>query len=290
MNQDSLIQLGISTCPNDTFAFHGLLNGLIDTSGLNFEISLLDVQQLNDRLPKGEFDVAKASFHAALLLAEQMLVLPSGSALGFGNGPLLLSRHAGTGPAEFFDSSRLPVVLCPGATTTATLLYQLFYDVPCDMRQVVFSEIMPALVAGTADFGVCIHEGRFTWQQHGLHCVADLGTTWQQRTQLALPLGGILARRELGRETIARVQDVVRRSIEYGLTHRQQTLPTMRRYAAEFDDDVLMAHVDLYVNEHTRDLGELGRRSLAKLSELALQREPPSGRWGGPLEVFEAAE
>lgn len=276
------IQLGISTCPNDTFAFHGLMAKAVDLRGLTFEVELLDVQQLNDRLLIGDFDVAKTSFHAALKLAGETVVLPSGSALGFGVGPLLLSHHENRTPSEFAEN--LPIVLCPGATTTATLLYKLFYPSTCEMRQIVFSEIMPALHRGDADFGVCIHEGRFTWQQSGLYCVADLGELWEKRTGVGLPLGGIVARRNLGDETIARVQAVIRDSIQYGLSHREETLPTMSRHADEFANDVLFAHVDLYVNEQTIDLGESGRIALAKLSELAAET---MGEQFGELEVFD---
>lgn len=178
------------------------------------------------------------------------------------------------------------MVLCPGQTTTATLLYRLFHDQPCEMRQVVFSEIMPALQNGMADFGVCIHEGRFTWQQKGLHCVADLGETWFQQTSEPLPLGGILARRRLETPLIASVQQVILDSIRYGLEHREKTLPTMRKHAAEFDDEVLMAHVDLYVNQHTVDLGTVGNRALQKLSELA--KRVNESRQYGTIEVFNA--
>jgi 1,4-dihydroxy-6-naphthoate synthase len=171
------IRLGISTCPNDTFAFHGLMHRLVDWRGLDFQIELLDIQQLNDRLLAGDFDVAKASFHAALRLAERCVVLPSGSALGFGVGPLLLAARPGEVPCD-----RGQVTLCPGEHTTAALLFQLFYANTATVRHVVFSEIMPALQQGRADFGVCIHEGRFTWQQQGLSLVEDLGTRWEQET------------------------------------------------------------------------------------------------------------
>jgi len=257
------IRLGISTCPNDTFAFHAILNELIELRGIDFEIELLDIQALNDRLFRSEFDVAKASFHAALLLADRTLVLPSGSALGFGVGPLLLARRDGIVPQ---NSSQL--TLCPGAHTTATLLFRLFYPSTSRIEQTVFSQIMPRLRAGTADFGVCIHEGRFTWQDQGLSCVADLGEIWEAETKLPLPLGGLLVDRSLDDEIAARVQETIAESIEFALNDPASALPTMRRYAQEFDDDVLMQHVDLYVNEWTRELGSVGTDALRKLSEL----------------------
>lgn len=258
------IRLGISTCPNDTFAFHGLMTRAVDWRGLDFEIELIDIQQLNDRLFQGDFDVAKASFHAALLLADKTVVLPSGSALGFGVGPLLLSAAPGTLPSNLGQTT-----LCPGRQTTATLLFELFYAGTTRTEHVVFSDIMPKLRRGEADFGVCIHEGRFTWQDQGLGLVEDLGTRWEAETGCPLPLGGIIARRALPPETIAAIQAVISDSLELALADPAITYPTMRKYAQEFDDAVLMQHVDLYVNEWTRDLGETGRTALRQLSDRA---------------------
>lgn len=258
------IHLGISTCPNDTFAFHGLMTHSVDWRGLTFEVELIDIQQLNDRLFAGDFHVAKTSFHAALLLADKTVVLPSGSALGFGVGPLLLSARAGERPE---NSEQL--TLCPGQHTTAALLFQLFYPRTTQVRHVVFSEIMPELKQGQADFGVCIHEGRFTWQHEGLGLVEDLGTRWEQETSCPLPLGGIVARRSLAPSTIATVQAVIHDSLQLALSDRNLPLPTMRKYAQEFDHAVLMQHVDLYVNEWTVNLGDLGRNALQQLSRRA---------------------
>lgn len=266
------IHIGISTCPNDTFAFHALLNGRIDTGDLKFEFELLDVDELNRRLFQGDFDVAKASFHAAAMLTDELAVLSSGSALGFGVGPLLLAGNHGKLPGdEFTDVSgkqRTPRVGCPGQFTTATLLYEIFFPGQGELQQMVFSGIMPKLKTGELDFGVCIHEGRFTYRQEGLDCVADLGELWEKKTNLPLPLGGILVRKSLGSTRMKQVQSLVRQSVEFGLAHREETLPTMKKYAQEFADDVLFAHVDTYVNEWTVDLGDLGRESLNKLAEL----------------------
>jgi 1,4-dihydroxy-6-naphthoate synthase len=266
-NDRTRIRIGISTCPNDTFAFHALLNRQIDWRGLEFEVQLLDIQELNERLFRGEFDVAKTSFHAALGLADQVWVLPSGSALGFGVGPLLLATTENSVPRDHTQ-----IVLCPGRHTTATLLFRLFHANTATIQQTVFSEIMPRLQNQAADFGVCIHEGRFTWRQAGLSLVEDLGTRWEAETSLPLPLGGLVARRTLADEVIARVNQVILDSIDYALADRSSALPTMRQYAQEFDDQVLMQHVDLYVNDWTRDLGAVGTSALAKLSEMASQQ------------------
>jgi 1,4-dihydroxy-6-naphthoate synthase len=256
------IRLGISTCPNDTFAFHALLERKVDWRGLEFEVELLDIQQLNSRLRAGRFDVAKASFFAALLLAERYLVLPSGSALGFGVGPLLLANRAGARP-ERSEPRRL--TLCPGSDTTAHLLFQLFYPKCGRIEQTEFSRIMPSLQSGAADFGVCIHEGRFTWQRQGLHLVEDLGARWERTTGVPLPLGGIIASRALPPEVLHRVQAVIRNSLLYALSHRDETLPTMQHWAQELDERVVWQHVDLYVNEWTLNLGAVGSRALKEL-------------------------
>jgi 1,4-dihydroxy-6-naphthoate synthase len=272
------IRLGISTCPNDTFAFHGLLTGAVDRRGLDFDVRLLDIEQLNEGLFRGEFDVAKASFHAALHVAADHVVLPSGSAVGFGVGPLLLAARPGTVP-----TGPDQLTLCPGRHTTAALLSAVFHPGTARVEHVVFSEIMPALVAGRADFGVCIHEGRFTWQRHGLSLVEDLGTRWEAETGSPLPLGGIVASRRLDAGTIAAVQGVIHDSLRLALADPAAALPTMRAHAREQEDDVLMRHVELYVNEWTLDLGATGRRALDEFSKRAAAVGLGSN---GRLEVF----
>ena len=268
------IELAISTCPNDTFAFHAILEKKIDLRGLKFNTQLLDIQQLNEGLFADRFDVAKASFHAAALLTDKTVVLPSGSALGFGVGPLLLASRENHNPDQPPNSNAPAIVLCPGAHTTATMLFRIFYadaiaSKKVKLQQTLFSEIMPTLQAGKADFGVCIHEGRFTYADQGLHCVEDLGTRWEQQTQSPLPLGGILARRTLDAETISLVQSVINASVQYGKSHPDETLPTLRKHAQEFSDEVLLEHVRLYVNEWTVDLGTVGRAALKRMSDEA---------------------
>ena len=275
------IRLGISTCPNDTFAFHGLLTKAVDWRGLEFEIDLLDIEQLNERLlgaASDDFDVGKVSFHAALSAAERIVVLPSGSALGFGVGPLLLAATPESTPC---DTTQL--TLCPGRHTTAALLFALFHPESTRVEQAVFSEIMPRLQAGSADFGVCIHEGRFTWQQQGLTLVEDLGLRWEAETGCPLPLGGIVASQSLPAKTIARVQRVIADSLRFALANPAAPLPTMRDHAQELDDAVLMQHVDLYVNEQTLDLGPLGQRAL---DELCVRAAAVGLGSGGRLEIF----
>ncbi|MEL7497449.1 MAG: 1,4-dihydroxy-6-naphthoate synthase [Planctomycetota bacterium] len=282
------MKLAISTCPNDTFAFHAILENKIDRDGLNLEIELLDIQQLNDGLFAGDFDVAKASFHAAARLADSTWVLPSGSALGFGVGPLLLAAQPDTSP---LDSTGQPTrSLCPGVHTTAAMLFQMFYgqalsDGLTEVEHVLFSEIMPQLKRHEADFGVCIHEGRFTWQQEGLSLVEDLGTRWENETNCPLPLGGILVRRSMEATKIAKLQKLIQLSIQYARDHRLETTTTMRKHAQEFDDEVMFQHVDLYVNDWTLELGDVGIKALAELSHRAKTCGLVSSQTG-PIEVW----
>jgi 1,4-dihydroxy-6-naphthoate synthase len=263
------LHIGLSTCPNDTFAFHAILNRRIDLRGLEFQADLLDVQQLNDGLFAGRYDVSKASFHAALLLAGEYGVLPVGSALGFGVGPLLVAADPAARPAA---GAR---VLCPGATTTATLLYGCLHPDGGRVTHTVFSEIGRRLHAGDADLGVLIHEGRLTYERDGLTLVEDLGATFERVADAPVPLGGIVARRALPDRVIADFTAVLRESIAYGWSHREEALETIQAFAQELDEAVIWPYVELYVNGHTVDLGDDGERALRVLER--------TGREGGVL-------
>jgi 1,4-dihydroxy-6-naphthoate synthase len=194
----------------------------------------------------------------------EAVVLSAGSALGRDVGPVVLAREGGG--AEISSGAR---VLCPGEATTAHLLYRMFHPGEGRIEQAPFHEIIPALESGRADFGVCIHEARFTFASHGLRLVEDLGTTWSRRTSALLPLGGIVARRDLGAAVCSALDAAIRASLDHAHAHRSEAVVTMRRHARELDDDVLWAHVALYVNEWTRDLGAEGARALGELARLA---------------------
>jgi len=265
------LALGISPCPNDTFAFHALLERRIETPGLELAFELADIEELNRRFLGGEFDACKVSF-AALAGRPAIRVLSAGAALGFGVGPVLVASRAarvergGDGRPRIPDGAR---VLCPGERTSASLLYRMFHRGEGRLEQARFSAILPALAAGEADFGVCIHEGRFTYAGMGLALVEDLGARWEERERVPLPLGGIALREGLGPETGAALEQAIGRSIDYARAHRGEALVTMRRHAEESSDDVLWKHVDLYVNDWTRDLGPQGSRAVERLRELA---------------------
>ncbi len=273
------LRIAISTCPNDTFTFHGLMSGDVPTDEVSVQFHLADVQELNEGVRDGRFDVAKVSFRAALAHSKDYWVLPVGAALGFGNGPLLLSRDEGRVPGP---GDR---VLGPGSATTADLLFRMFHGTSgARVEQALFSEIMPALHAGKADFGVCIHEGRFTYRQEGLFLVEDLGKRWEEETGCPLPLGGLVARKSLGVPFLERIVGWLRTSLDLALGDPEAALPTMRRYAQSLSDEVIRAHVELYVNDNTRELGAAGREALRVFAERAqLLCGSPSA---DPLVVF----
>jgi 1,4-dihydroxy-6-naphthoate synthase len=261
--------LGISTCPNDIFTFYGLLSGAVTCPGLDFDIQLLDVQELNELVAKDALDISKVSFAAAVAHASRYAVLSAGSALGYGVGPLLLRRRASPegGPPELGRGAR---VLCPGAGTTAGLLFKYFFpQAKGEVANVLFSEIMPALEAGAADYGVVIHEGRFTYRECGLELVADLGSLWEGRMGLPLPLGGIVGRKALGYERLAAVSRAVRQSLEFAYANREDAFQTMQQYAQELAPEVIWGHVELYVNQWSGALGEQGRAALATFEGVA---------------------
>ncbi|MGQ0552527.1 MAG: MqnA/MqnD/SBP family protein [Planctomycetota bacterium] len=275
------LRVGLSTCPNDTFLFHGLLSGRVTVPGLELELRLADVQELNEALAAGALDVGKASFAAALSLAGRYGVLRVGSALGFGVGPVLLARPGLVGAPR--------TLLCPGADTTATRLLRSLHPefflpgarvagagvpVPVvEVRQVRFDEILPALARGEADAGVAIHEGRFTYQRLGLRLLEDLGASWERLTGGPLPLGGLLARHDLGPSVHAALCAALSRSLAEARAHPDEALLTMRRHAQELDEAVLWEHVRLYVNEHTEELGAVGRRALDEFARRLGSRE-----------------
>jgi 1,4-dihydroxy-6-naphthoate synthase len=257
------LRLGISPCPNDTFAFHAIMERRIDLRGLDLEVELLDVQALNDGLAAGMLDISKASYHAALLLADRYGVLRAGSALGFGVGPLLVSAEPG---ARLQNGSR---ILCPGPTTTATLLYHCVHPDVGRIEHRVFSQIAPALRNGEAEFGVLIHEGRFTYQAEGLHLVEDLGASFERLAAAPVPLGGILASLRLPEGVASRFAATLRDSISYAHAHREEALTTIVRHAQELDEAVIWPYVELYVNGYTVDFGDEGERALRVLQQQA---------------------
>ncbi len=258
-----MLSLAFSPCPNDTFIFAALVHGLIDTEGLTFSYQMADVEELNNMALSGEVDMIKVSFHAWLLIREHYELLESGSALGFGNGPLLIAR------------SRIPVnqmqdmrVALPGENTTAHLLFNLAFPQVTRKEFMVFSEIEGAVLSGAADAGVIIHENRFTYQQKGLVKLMDLGEFWEEKSASPIPLGGIIAKRHLGEETLNRLNRIMRRSVLYAMKNPDDVMDFVRAHAQEMDDEVIRKHIDLYVNRFTLDLSEEGGRAIQTLIDI----------------------
>lgn len=252
----------LSPCPNDTFAFHALLVGAIATPGLEFEFEFHDIEVLNTRFRAGASALSKVSF-AALRGLGGVEVLDAGAALGFGLGPLLLCAP-GIDPLVPPPASAR--VLCPGEHTTATRLLRGFYPQLEQVEQRLFSQIMPALAHHEAEYGVCIHEGRFTYANYALGLVEDLGARWEREYRAPLPLGGIAwVPKNLPGVEARVLSDCIRRSIEYARQHPQAALSSMRRYASEQDDAALWKHVELYVTPDTHTLSPAGRAAIERL-------------------------
>jgi len=251
------LRLGFSPCPNDCFVFDALVHGRIDTP-LRFDVVLEDVEALNGMARAAELDVAKVSWHAVGHLTHDWWMLRAGGALGHGVGPLLVARNAGV------DLSGARVAV-PGGTTTAKLLLRLFAPEGVDEVVLRYDRIMPAVAAGEVDAGLIIHESRFTYADHGLVALADLGTWWEARTGGLLPLGGIAVRKALGRGVAREVGRAVAASVAAAFDDPTASEPYVAAHAQELSHDVRRAHIELYVNRWSRDVGVDGEAAVRRL-------------------------
>ena len=249
------LTLGFSPCPNDTFIFHSLVHGgqRGDGSPAFAEPVLVDVETLNEWAIAGRLDVTKLSFHALGHVLDRYILLMSGSALGRGCGPLLVAKK-NISPGELFPLT----IAIPGVYTTAAMLLRMYSPVPLQTKVMRFDKIMPAIVAGEVDAGVIIHESRFTFQEHGLLLLQDLGAWWEQVTGFPIPLGGIAAKRSLGKEKIQAIDRCIRASVASAFIFPEAGMDYIRQHSQELDDKVIMDHIGLYVNPFSVDLGEVG--------------------------------
>ncbi len=258
------LSLGFSPCPNDTFIFYGLVHGVSPSCGLRFAAPLLeDVETLNRWALAGRLDVTKLSFHALGHVLDQYCLLSSGSALGRGCGPLLVTR-----PETAAGSLAGKRIAIPGKFTTAALLLRLFLPDCGELVEMRFDTIIAAVRDGLVDGGVIIHESRFTYQDKGLVCRQDLGQWWEHRAGLPIPLGCIAARRSLGREKILAIDLAIRASVDHSFAHPEQAMPFIRSYSQEMAEDVVRSHIGLYVNDFSRDLGEDGLAAIETFLDL----------------------
>lgn len=260
------MKFGYSPCPNDTFSFHAAKEGLIEAP--EFEVRHHDVETLNRRAFDREYEVTKLSFGALGRLLDDYALLRSGGALGHGVGPIVVANED-LDPSELC-SPELDVVI-PGKLTTANLLLSLHSPSFEAADELIFDEIMPAVSDGEYDAGLVIHEGRFTYNEYGLTQVLDLGEWWETETGAPVPLGCIAVRRDVPTGEIGRIEDALRKSVEYARSEPEEK--SLRRYirkhAHEMDEDVLARHIDLYVNEYTVDMGEKGTEAVRLLFERA---------------------
>ncbi|WP_462266848.1 menaquinone biosynthesis family protein [Mucilaginibacter sp.] len=257
------LTLGFSPCPNDTFIFDALIHQKIDTEGLTFEVSYDDVETLNQKAFRGELDVTKLSYHAFAYVANQYVLLDAGSALGFGVGPMLICKGD---PQQLLaelksENSKVKIGI-PGKYTTANFLLSLAFPEAQHKEVLMFSDIENAVLDGRVDAGLIIHENRFTYQDKGLKKIIDLGDFWEQETGCAIPLGGIVANRNLPVEVQHKVNRVLRRSVEFAFANPKSGLEFIRSHAQEMSEEVMYKHIDLYVNQYSIDLGTEGRKAI----------------------------
>jgi 1,4-dihydroxy-6-naphthoate synthase len=257
------LTFGFSPCPNDTFAFHALVHGLVDAP-FRVRPELLDIEELNQRAHGGAFDLTKLSVGAFAGVGDRYRMLRSGAALGHGVGPLVVARSAK--PLNEAVAGRLAI---PGRETTAYRLLRLAAPALGEIVELRFDRILTAVEHGEVDAGLIIHESRFTYQHHGLVKVIDLGDWWEADTGLPVPLAGICARSDMDPALAAEAERAIRASVAYAFAHRDASRAYVRAHSQEMSDDVCDAHIALYVNEHSLDVGDDGLRAIARLIRAA---------------------
>ncbi len=260
MSDSIIIKTGFSPCPNDTFMFDALVNGRIDTTPFVFDPVMADVEALNQMALRGDLDVTKLSFGVYPQVQKEYLLLDAGSALGEGCGPLLVAK-ANMNQSELADKT----IAIPGLHTTAWLLMQQFFPEVTNVEAMLFSDIEEAVISGSVDAGLVIHESRFTYAARGLHLVADLGDLWEHKMQMPLPLGGIAVRRSLPTAHITAINQMMQLSVQYAFDHPQASADFVKAHAQEMDPQVMQQHIKLYVNDYSLTLGAAGRDAVMTL-------------------------
>lgn len=261
------LTLGFSPCPNDTFIFDAMVHGRIDTEGLEFDYFLADVEELNRKALSAMVDITKVSYHAYSYIAENYLILDSGSALGHRNGPLLISKRD-------IDSSLLARarIAIPGRYTTANLLFSIAWPDATNKKEYLFSDIPDVLLRDEADAGLIIHETRFTYTRLGLTKIADMGEFWEKLTGLPIPLGAIVIKRDIPEEIALKVNRIIRRSLEYAYKDSFAAYRFVSENANDMDSTVMNNHIKLFVNEFTLDLGQKGKESVNEMFRIASEK------------------
>lgn len=256
------LSLRFSPCPNDTFIFEALVNRRVTDESLHFEIQLADIEQLNHWAISGEPDICKVSAGVLPFIAEEYQVIDSGSALGYGCGPLLVARA--DLPWDLRMKEELSVAI-PGLYTTANLLLSIVYPEIQKKSEIVFSKIEDSVVEGRTDLGLIIHENRFTYESRGLKKIIDLGEYWEKRFSLPLPLGCIAVRRSLPDNIKHIISRLIGESTRYALANPFQVMAFVSKYAQTMDQYVMLKHINLYVNRLTVSMGKEGKDAIRKL-------------------------
>jgi len=259
------IRIAHSPDSDDAFMFYALAKDKIQTGKFHFSHTLQDIETLNQKALNGEYEITAISFHAYPYIADKYLLLPSGASMGDRYGPMVVAR-------ELLSHENLKgkKIAIPGTMTTAYLVLRLFLT---DFEAVVipFDKIMDAVQNKAVDAGLLIHEGQLTYASYKLHKIVDLGEWWDQTTGLPLPLGGNVVRRDLGKEDIREISRLLKESIQYALTHREEALAYALRFARNLDSGTADRFVGMYVNKRTLDYGEEGRRAVQVLFKRAYE-------------------
>jgi 1,4-dihydroxy-6-naphthoate synthase len=258
------VTLAYSPCPNDTYIFAALTNGLLDGAP-PVQAELLDIDELNAGAARGAFELVKVSYGAVPFLTNRYRLLRSGGALGRGCGPLVVARPGGV-PELFADLANCTVAI-PGERTTAFLLLQLALGRRPHVKIMRFDRIVEAVAAGEVDAGLIIHESRFTYRESNLISVTDLGEWWENTTMLPIPLGAIAVRNDVA--DAPALSAAVRQSLRYARANEAAIMPYVRQHATEMNESVMRAHIDLYVNDLSDDLGDSGIAAVHALFERA---------------------
>lgn len=257
------LTIGFSPCPNDTFIFDALIHQKINTCGFEFDAVLADVETLNQWALEGKLDATKLSFPAFFRATDHYTLLHAGSALGEGVGPLFICKKENADHLSGDITSES--VALPGLHTTAHLLFSYAYPGAVNKKFMTFSLIEDAVLNNAAAGGVIIHENRFTYQQKGLHKIKDLGEYWETQTGLPIPLGGIAVKRTIGHEKAGILSSLIRQSLEYAFSNYPAVPDYVREHSQEMNEEVMRKHIDLYVNDYSKDLGAAGQHAIEKL-------------------------
>jgi 1,4-dihydroxy-6-naphthoate synthase len=260
------LTLGFSPCPNDTFIFDALVNGRIDLGDIELEVVLADVEELNRMALQGKLDITKISYNAFSHVHFRYQLLNAGSALGNKCGPLLIAKKA-LSQSELKDA----VIAIPGKNTTANFLMSYAYSDTQNKKEFHFSDVENAVLNEEVDAGVIIHENRFTYQDKGLVEIADLGEVWEQQTGFPIPLGGIAIHRRLKPTLRKQFDDLLQQSVQFAFDNPSASSEYVKCHAQEMDEAVMRAHINLYVNQYSINLGENGKAAIAKMFEVGQQ-------------------